>query len=574
MLVSAHPTIRLHLQAHFDTKSLPTHISATYTVPTSTSPSTSLIFHYPVFWGNVPSHPYTSSSIHAFDEAGPVPFTFTKPDESHIQQWLPSRPLQGQALTLKLDVFPRKVDRSTPTGSRIDLRHDHEGLVGVGRWFLPIPGYTTVNRSTEHDDMELLFTNILTWDLSLCPSGTRAVCTYGEGPGPIVQVGNRYTCLDSVFMLGPVKSHPPPTSGSSISQCTTYWLAPSLPDNLCRTIDFNAALFRNMVRMFGLDEDKTSYRVFLRNVVRSYGGSGMRGSFVLDYSDDSEELEDHELKFMFAHEMTHGFVALFPEEDGEPNIWFADGLADWYACVLPYRFGIEDQSYALNALNLELSGYYTSPMIHVPMKDALSGFYQGWYAGKVAYFRGFAYLAAIDHRLRHIAGIEHPQQPGPLDDIVTKLGNRMRNGENVVQKDWLEALNEWLPNRFDSREELRKMLSGEVVVSLKDAYFLSPEQAFEGTKQRILQFGFNHAAANGGVVKQVDAGSEAEKAGLQVGDQIVRCSRADDCYGDPHQTFWVDVLGGMETVTRRIEWLPRAAVDVTVWETTRPRNNP
>jgi hypothetical protein len=51
----------------------------------------------------------------------------------------------------------------------------------------------------------------------------------------------------------------------------------------------------------------------------------MRGSFVLDYSDDSEELEDHELKFMFAHEMTHGFVALFPEEDGEPNIWFADG---------------------------------------------------------------------------------------------------------------------------------------------------------------------------------------------------------------------------------------------------------
>ena len=197
----------------------------------------------------------------------------------------------------------------------------------MGRWFLPLPRYVTKHGSSENDDIEQHFSNILTWDISDSPSGTRTVCTYGEGSGPIIQVGNRHTFLDCVFMLGPVKSYPTTSAPSSCSPCTTYWLAEALPENLARTKDFNAALFPRMVHMFGLDPAETTYRVFFRNAIRGYGGAGMIGSFVLDYSDESDELDDDELKFMFAHEMTHGFAALFPEDDGEPNIWYADGMS-------------------------------------------------------------------------------------------------------------------------------------------------------------------------------------------------------------------------------------------------------
>lgn len=201
------------------------------------------------------------------------------------------------------------------------------------------------------------------------------------------------------------------------------------------------------------------------------------------------------------------------------------------------------------------------------MKDALSSFYKGWYAEKVAYFRGFAYFAAIDHRLRRLAGTTDPQQAGPLDEIVVELGNRMQDGAPVVQADWLQALGRWLDNRFECAEELQRILSGRDTVTLENAYFLSPGRPFRSVGQRGLQFGFDQEALYNGVVKQLVTDSEAGKAGLKIGDRIVGSSRPDICYGDPEQRFWVDVK--RNSGKRRIEWLPRAAKGVTVWQSCR-----
>lgn len=165
-----------------------------YTIPKSSFTGSNPHLNYTTWFGNFTAHPYLESDIHATDCAGHLPFIFV--DETiTLQQWRLSRdPLSN--LTMKMDVFPRKVDSHTVPGPRVDLRFDQGGLIGTGGWFLP--------QVAQHD----FYIHTLEWDMSGAPSGTRTVWTYGEGPHRIEQPGTIDTFSRSVFMVGPVQSSP------------------------------------------------------------------------------------------------------------------------------------------------------------------------------------------------------------------------------------------------------------------------------------------------------------------------------------------------------------------------------
>ncbi|ROV95270.1 hypothetical protein VPNG_08977 [Cytospora leucostoma] len=89
------------------------------------------------------------------------------------------------------------------------------------------------------------------WDLSGLFRGTRAVCSLGGGPEPITAQGNADTLLDSVFMVGPVNSHPaeppphargPAAEDAGSSGGTTYWFG-DLPPNLSAVRDYATKIF-------------------------------------------------------------------------------------------------------------------------------------------------------------------------------------------------------------------------------------------------------------------------------------------------------------------------------------------
>lgn len=80
----------------------------------------------------------------------------------------------------------------------------------------------------------------------------------------------------------------------------------------------------------------------------------------------------------------------------------------------------------------------------------------------------------------------------------------------------MSALGKYLARAFDFEEDLRRILAGKGVIDLEDAFFLSPDNPFKKTTQRVLQFGLTQTSK--GKVKKVEPGSEAEAAGLQVGD--------------------------------------------------------
>ncbi|KAJ7271028.1 peptidase M61 domain-containing protein [Mycena rebaudengoi] len=541
------PALRLLLKPHFTRSGAASHISVAYTIPPSDEAGPLLLFE--TFFVNVPSHPYSEADVHAEDDVGALPLQFVPTGRQNEQEWRPSRVVVGD-LTLRMDVFPRKVDITTPLGTRIDLRTDQGGLQGAGRWFLP-----RVARAG-------IFTNIVDWDLSLAPpSGVRAVWSLGEGPGRVTSTGPSDVLTNTVYMVGPVNSFPPePRPGTQPGLCACYWFG-ALPPNLDRLKGFNTALFERMARMYG-DEDG-SYRVFARSAVRGYGGTGFKGSYVLEYDPSTAQEPDDDVRALFAHEMVHSFSLMDADEDGEGNEWYIEGIAEFYAITLPYRFGLVSPSYVSHAVTSKLGGYFTNPDRHLPMREAMEQFFSSWYAEKIPYNRGFAYLLLIDARLRRLAGVADARSPGPLDDIVVDLSQRMWRGEKVVSRDWLRELGRWLDGT-DYEAEFRGMLKGATVPIGAGTFVGSEANGLTMKRRRVLQFGFDRAALNTRVVGAVVPGSEAERAGLRVGDRIVRTDRGGKVQEDTEARYGLMVERGGEVF--RVEWLPREEREVTCWE--------
>ncbi|KAJ5756870.1 hypothetical protein N7533_006413 [Penicillium manginii] len=151
-------------------------------------------------YGNVPAYQFAEENVLAFDNDGPLPIYFTKTRfDSPDQEWRVKRSTSGK-VTLYFKVFPRCVDIKTPMGPRVHMRRDQGGLISGGRWFLPRPAADRVWR------------HVVEWDLSEAPLDTRAMWSYGEGPGPISRDGYPMTVANSVFMVGPIKSYPKPAS--------------------------------------------------------------------------------------------------------------------------------------------------------------------------------------------------------------------------------------------------------------------------------------------------------------------------------------------------------------------------
>ncbi len=309
MLRKPPPVLSLRIRPNFTSGGDVSHLSVSYTIPKSALTGANPHLNYTTWFGNFAAHPYSESDIFATDTVGRLPFIFVD-QTSTLQQWRLGRDPFSD-LTLKMDVFPRKVDGHTAPGPRVDVRLDQGGLIGTGGWFLP--------QVAQSD----LYLHAVEWDLSEAPPGTRAVWTYGEGPYRVEQPGTIDTFTRSVFMVGPIQSSPAkPQLHSTPGTCTTYWFG-HLPPVLQRLKSFNTELYAPMADFF--QDLDGSYRVFIRTSPRGWGGSSYLASYILEYSDSILEAADEEVMNLLAHEMVHSFTSLSSEDNGEENAWFIEG---------------------------------------------------------------------------------------------------------------------------------------------------------------------------------------------------------------------------------------------------------
>lgn len=308
MAAASPPLIQLYLKPHFFGGEA-TLIDATLTLPYEVvSAKRGPILLYHLNSDNVPCYVHTERRVKGTDKIGTVPFIFVEVDKN-TQDWRPGRDIVGD-LKLELQVFPRKVNASTPVGPRVDIRTDCGGLVGTGIYFLPI----IAKRGFYNFAVE--------WDLSLAPPGTRAVWSHGEGPKRQHHVGDQDLLRNSTYMVGPIKSHPPdPQPDAAPSFCATYWLS-DMPDYIQElTTVFNPELFKQVAATFGVPE--STYRVFIRKALHGWGGTSTSGSMMFEYDPLSGPRNPHKIRQSFAQKMVHSLAKItFESEEFE---WYTKG---------------------------------------------------------------------------------------------------------------------------------------------------------------------------------------------------------------------------------------------------------
>ncbi|XWW96952.1 hypothetical protein V2A60_004932 [Cordyceps javanica] len=547
MQKKSHPVLSLIIRPNFSPRGDVSHLSVSYTIPKSALTGSNPHLNYTTWFGNFAAHPYSESDIYATDSAGRLPFIFVD-ETSTLQQWRLGRDPVSD-LTMKMEVFPRNVDVHTPPGPRVDLRSDQGGLIGTGGWFLPQVAQGSY------------YIHTVDWDLSVAPSGTRAVWTYGEGPYRIEQLGTTETLSRSVFMVGPIQSSPPgPQLLPSPGTCATYWFG-NLPPILQRLRGFNTELYAPMADFF--QDLGGSYRVFIRTAPRGWGGSSFLGSYILEYSDSILEAADEEVTSLLAHEMVHSFTALSNEDNGEENAWYIEGIADYYATFLPYRFGLVPPSYVTKRVNASLYRYYANPEVNISMDDALKYFFTSWYSEWIPYDRGFVYLLLVDDQLRRLPGQPDSNSSGLFDRIVLDLSARWRRGETVQQKDWLASVAYFLQGRVDSAAQLQAVLNGRPSINLAGRRVGSTRNVLRETRQPVIQFGYSRLSASRRIVEGLVPGSHAALAGLRNGDVIIRTGSTTEAAQDPLAKYFVVV--NRDEVELRIEYSPREDREVPCW---------
>lgn len=430
----------------------------------------------------------------------------------------------------------------------LGLYSDQGGLLGSGLTFVPTPPAGKTYR------------NIVEWDLSKAPEGTRAVWTFGEGPAAVERVGPASTLSDSVYMVGPIHSNPPaPIPGSPSDYYGYYWFG-SLPPNVEIIKDMHHSFFLKICDFFEETFSASNpYRSFVRNTGsrKSFIGTSFTRSHIFDYDDQIAEAEDYDLVRRAAYEMAHNWLGP-PFADGTD--WLYEGIKNCLSVYFPFRNKFRTGHYFQATINVLCTRYYTNPLINVPQYKLLKLVPTNEYAKEMLLARAWAFVVSMDIRTRWLAAGKIMR---PVEDLAIKpFSKRQANGEAHGIEEWIELIEPLLGD--ETRQRYEDMLSGKVI--LIDIRLFSSEgsHVLKQVDMEFLDFGMDREGFAEGVVKGLKEGSRAQQAGLKEGDRIVKSSYLWRCVD--HFEEKMKVVVEREGVETEFKYWPRSFEKAKSWQ--------
>jgi predicted metalloprotease with PDZ domain len=312
-------------------------------------------------------------------------------------------------------------------------------------------------------------------------------------------------------------------------------------------------------RQFFRTETAKPYRVFLRfNPINPNGGVGLFNSFVATYDQNTTAKDLH---LLLAHEMFHTFSPYLkdsPAKNGlDANQWFGEGLAVFYQRLLPWRAGLIDSEDFLEDLNETAAEYYTNLLNTTPNDQIAPRFWEDTRIRTLPYDRGSMYLAVVDAKVRKASNGRRS-----LDDLVLALLERERKGLVNNSQTWMELVAGELGQA--GREEYEAILAGAVILPESDGFGPCFERRTVLLRRFDLGFDFSIWMKQPRVIQGLIPGSEAERAGLRDGDEIVQAPGLDAIQGGQKRTLTLHIRrdGRVFPVT----YLPRGeTVDAYQW---------
>lgn len=270
------------------------------------------------------------------------------------------------------------------------------------------------------------------WDLSDLAPGSVAASTYGEGDfelrGPVEQLTQAY------YMAGPLGHYAPPESTSGFH---AYWLGqPAFDPQKEMAWTYQAYEY---LRRFYRDTTTSSYRVFVRALPGTGGGTALQNSFMLGTAPGAADPTKTGPRATLAHEMGHMWVGGLSGGGVGGTTWFNEGLNVYYTRLLLLRSGLAPAIDYERDINQTARAYYTNSYRNASADElARLGFSRGVgarSAQNVPYTRGSLYFADVDAKIRAASGARRK-----LDDVILALFERRRSGEEITPDALVDAL--------------------------------------------------------------------------------------------------------------------------------------
>lgn len=384
------------------------------------------------------------------DAEGAVPLTVEDdPDDPsgfpYFRHWRAARPV-APPVTVSYRVDPQ--EDPTP-GPQFDF-YSHDGgfsAAGMALFVLPEEIGTVAWQAR--------------WSLGQLVDGAFAASTYGDGDFEVE--GDTESVLQAYYMVGPLGRYDAPDDGSSFHG---YWLGQpkfEAANELAWVADAYAYL-----RDFFQDEETSSYRVFLRALAGTRGGTALGNSFMLAVEPGDADPDVQSPRGTMFHEMGHMFVGNLEGEEIGGSPWFAEGLNVYYTRLLMLRSGLAPVSDYVESINSTARNYYSNKYRSESAAELdRLGFSTGVGTGSaqnVPYTRGSLYFATVDSRIR--AASDGTRN---LDHVILPLFERRRNGEALTPDALVEALVDELgPSARVEFEAI--IIDGELVVPPSNAF--------------------------------------------------------------------------------------------------------
>lgn len=288
------------------------------------------------------------------------------------------------------------------------------------------------------------------WNTSAMPVGAETASIRGRGNFEFTGTPIDY-CF-SLYAVGKLQS-----ATDSSGKYSVYWLDDQLPDQeqVERQLPDVLAAICNF---FG-DED-IRYSVFFRkepyDISRS--GTAFPGGFAYGYS-NAMPLQMDECLNTIAHETVHNW----PHLDADPGDreWFAEGTAEYYSMVIPYRAGLISLEQMAKWLTDKTINYYNNEFQTLSNREAFDLYWKDRAAQRVPYGRGLVYLIDTDQRIRERSGGKRS-----IDNLILYTVEKQRAGEKVTVADWEELLVKELGQ--EAVEMFRQVMGGKMIDPSQD----------------------------------------------------------------------------------------------------------
>ena len=293
------------------------------------------------------------------------------------------------------------------------------------------------------------------WDLSELADGSIAASTHGDGDFDVQ--GDEDRLIQAYYMVGPIGHVESPDEELAFH---AYWLGHP-PFDATKEMAWVSDAY-GFLKEFFRDDETPSYRVFVRALEGSGGGTALFNSFMLAVRPGDADPSAQSPRGTMFHEMGHMFVGGLTTDDDRGVPWFAEGLNVYYTRLLQLRSGLAPVEDYLNSINSTARAYYSNPYRNRSASELDDlGFSTGVGQGSaqnVPYTRGSLYFAIVDHRIRSASGGART-----LDDAILPLFERRRDGEDLTQDMLVDAfVAEYGPSARDEFESI--IVNGALVV--------------------------------------------------------------------------------------------------------------